>query len=124
MFEVGSEGFVYDDEGWCSARVLLCKKGGWHLLVTENGNEINRQAGRMYETPRAVFDYLVTRAIVRSVLFKGDSITPSIQQGKCYCSAAAFWFLKLSGCNGESLKKLHDLWTICENNAEFQSVSY
>jgi len=110
VYEVGSKVFVFSGMVWQSARVLLHKKSGWHLLVTEHGKEINRQAFGIQATPGHVFNRLVTDGLIIVLGTKEDSLLLEIAKAKCLFASAAWWFVRLSDGDENVLRKLADLW--------------
>ena len=51
MYDAGDQVFLSDDADWMSARVLLVKKQGWRLVVTDHGQELNRHPCDLFATP-------------------------------------------------------------------------
>lgn len=76
MYDAGDQVFLADDTDWVSARVLLVKKQGWRLVVTDRGKELNRQPRDLFETPldllAAKLDWALYHAIHASAKLTRD----------------------------------------------------
>lgn len=127
MYNVGDNVFVFSDKAWRRARVLLLKKRGWHLLVTDNGKEVNRQEYDICRNSRHVFDVLVSAGLILVAKPNTESDEAYIQSfldAKNCCAEAAYWYLRLMNGDRESCDKLNLLWQSYEVDVQLQSLPH
>lgn len=129
MHPVGSKVFVWHDDDWRQATVRIHKKQGWHLLVTDQGKEINRQTREIYETPLKVLDYLLQRGMYKAMnasdllwkpeLSSGsfDRYNAAMRDAKAWCVFAALVFLRLEGISEDGRKRLARVVTLYDQDA-------